>query len=229
MALGAILGGIAKFVLPSLLGQASGGRKGGGRGRNGGGGFMDFFGNTLLGASMSDPNAFFRFDPRQRQQFEDALGMSDQYSMNLQDQLQGINAQRMQDFRQGTEDQLAAVRGLERQAAQDINRSYDAMSNRAAGQAIGSGLGNTTVAPGMRALVERERGAALSRNANAQAALLSGILGQRAAGLDAIAGQNYQTALNLGGERLRPRANLTSSLGQATQYNRPGFLGRLFN
>ena len=234
--LGAILGGIASAVIPSLLGSAGGSR---GKGKNGsggsgmGGGFMsflnsDFAGDLMLGLGSPDPNGYLRLDPRQRTAFNEALGVSDQYSLGLQNQLQNMNMQRSNAYRAGVEDQLNAVRGLERQAAMDINASYNALGNRRAGQLIGSGFGNTTVAPGIRAMVERERSSALARNANAQAGLLSSILGQRAAGLDQIAGQNYQTAYRLGTERLRPRAELASQLGQATQYNEPGLLGRIF-
>ena len=99
--------------------------------------------------------------------------------------LRKMGAQRMNALRKDLDLQLQEAKQVGRQIGRDIASGFDAQAGAANQRMLSSGLSNTTVSAGMNALVNRERGNALSRFAGQQASYISGILGQRASALAA--------------------------------------------
>lgn len=240
MALGAILGSIASAVVPMLFGKSDGRSRTGKLFSDQGlfgllttpekkGGFSGNFGNILSTLAQPDPNAYLRLDPRQRQQFTQSLGEADRFATSAMGSLGAMSDERARQMDANIGEQLSAVRNVGQQQAQDIDARYDALAAARNNQVSESGFGNTTAVPGVRAMVERERGAAQRRNADSQAMLLGNIYGQRARALDSIAMQRQGMSENLFNQTLAPRLSQAQQLGSPTQYQRPGFLGRLFS
>lgn len=96
-----------------------------------------------------------------------------------------MGAQRMTALRKDLDLQLQEAKQVGRQVGRDIASGFDAQAGAVNQRLLSSGLSNTTVSAGMNALVNRERGNALSRFAGQQASYISGILGQRASALAA--------------------------------------------
>lgn len=193
------------------------------------GGLGGNFSNVLRTLAAPNPNAYLRLDPRQRQQFVQSLGEADRYATDAMGSLGAMSDERARQMDANIGEQLSAVRNVGQQQAQDIDARYDALAAARNNQVSESGFGNTTAVPGVRAMVERERGAAQRRNADAQAMLLGNIYGQRARALDSIAMQRQAMSGDLFSQTLAPRLSQAQQLGSPTQYQRPGFLGRLFS
>jgi hypothetical protein len=141
----------------------------------------------------SNPNqmTFTDFDARSRRNFEQGTALSDRASEDIRSQLAAMGAQRYRALEADYDRQLQSARDIGDQAIRDISSSYDAKMGGARQGLVSSGLFNTTVAPGVGALVNRERANAISRARSQQAAMFTGLLGQRAS---ALAGE--RTALD---------------------------------
>lgn len=193
------------------------------------GGLSGAYGNMVAGLAAPNPNAYLRLDPRQRQQFSQSLGEADRYATSAMGSLGAMSDDRASQMDANIGQQLSAVQGVFGQEGQDIDAQYDALAAARNNQVSESGFGNTTAVPGVRAMVERERGAAQRRNTAAQASMLGNIYGQRARSLDDIAMQRQGTAQGFLSQGMNTRSGLAQGLSQATSYQRPGLLGRLFS
>jgi hypothetical protein len=219
-------------VFKEILGLLGGGLslfgKGSDEGSSGSSPLGDALGAVLMGLSMPG-SPYLRMNPRQREQYNQERQVFNTESLALQDQLMNLNAQRLASLDQNIGRQISAVQNVGNQARADVGSRYNAMQGRTGQQLGASGLYNSTVAPGMRALVERERGAAMNRVNEQQSAMLSNIYGNRAQSLDAVTAAGNQIAMGMGDLRLAPQRNLAMSLSQPQQYSRPGSLVRLFS
>jgi len=193
------------------------------------GGLSGAYGNILAGLAAPNPNAYLRLDPRQRSQYSQALGASDRYADTSMNRLNAISDERANQLNENIGEQLSAVSNIGQQQAEDTDAMYNALAASRNNQISESGFGNTTAVPGVRAMVERERGSAQRRNSDSQARLLADIYGNRAAGLDNIASQRQGMAQGFLSQGMNTRAGLAQGLSQATSYQRPGLLGRLFS
>lgn len=236
----AILGPIASAVVPMLFGKSDGRSRTGKLFSDKGlfgllttpekrGGLSGNFGNVLSTLAEPEQNPYLRLNPRQRRQYMQSLSEADRYATGAMGSLGAMSDERARQMDANIGEQLSAVQNVGQQQAQDIDARYDALAAARNNQVSESGFGNTTAVPGVRALVERERGAAQRRNADAQAMLLGNIYGQRARALDSIAMQRQAMSENLFNQALAPRLSQAQQLGSPTQYQRPGFLGRLFS
>ena len=133
----------------------------------------------------TESTSYKKFDAGARQRFNEGTKIQGAAAKKYMDQLRSMGAQRYQALQSDLDDQLFAARQVGQRVFEDINASYDAQQGAANQSLISSGLYNSTVAPGMRAMVNRERGNALQRAGGQQAQYISGILGQRAAALAA--------------------------------------------
>jgi hypothetical protein len=170
-----------------------------------------------------DSKSYVDFDATARRNFKEGTRLSDAASKSLRDSLSRMGAQRYQALVSDYDQQLAEARKIGSQTMRDISQSYDAQAGRVGQGLISSGLYNTTVAPGLNALVNRERSAALSRAGSQQASLMTGLLGQRAsalagersaldAALSGILGQDYSIRATLA-QRLATPSQKTERSG----------------
>jgi hypothetical protein len=176
-----------------------------------------------------------RFDMSQLPALNQQLAQSDQASQQFMEFLRQLGGQRQAGLQADLDGQLATIQGLGNQENQDINRRYNSQQGGVGQSLANRGLYNSTVAPGMRALVERERNAALGQADARQRQYLGGVLGKRAQLLDSASDQQNQSLdgvgmSNLGLRQEIPRQMISSS--QITDSNqttkRGGIFSRLF-
>lgn len=162
----------------------------------GGSGFLGFLeasqpiaaiGGSLLQAALTPTGQrqFTRFTAADDADFAKGRVASKRAADAYAKDIRKMGAQRMNALRKDLDIQLQEAKKVGRQIGRDISSGFDAQANAANQRMLSSGLSNTTVASGMNALVNRERGNALSRFAGQQASYISGILGQRASALAA--------------------------------------------
>lgn len=168
------------------------------------------------------------FDKRARQNLADAISVSDPASQMFRDQMLQLGAQRYSALESDLNRQMEEARKIGRNTFSEINRSYDALGGRTNQGLVSSGLFNSTVASGARALVNRERSRALSNAGSQQASLLTGLLGQRAsmlagerASLDNTLANSYLADFNLRNQMARGLAIPSEAPG-------PSFFQKLF-
>jgi hypothetical protein len=139
-----------------------------------------------------------RFDKSQIPLFNQQLAQSDQASAQLMALIRALGGQRQQELSGNIDQQLAEIRGMGAQENRDINQRYNSQRGNV-GQGLASrGLYNSTVAPGMNALVERDRNAALGQADARQRQYLGGVLGQRAQMLDNVSASQNQGLTQVG-------------------------------
>lgn len=191
--------------------------------------------DSLFGSTTtSNTSGSSRFDMSQLPAFNQALQGTDAQSAQLSALIRALSGDRQAALDQGYGQQLAAMQGMGNQAVSDINRRYDSAQG-GVGQSLASrGLYNSTVAPGMSALVERERNAALGQEGARQQQMLSGVLGSRTAAMDNALASRNQSLIGLGEQDYQLRSLIPSAIARSTvntqqQTNKKkGFFSKLF-
>lgn len=146
-------------------------------------------GINLLGTAIAAgfqptrSDSFVDFDARTKRQFKEGSDISRAAADKYSDYISRLGAQRYAALDRDYMGMIEEARKIGALTASDINRSFNAQLGAAGQRMISSGLANTTVAPGVSALVNRERANALSRAGSEQARLMTGLLGQRASAL----------------------------------------------
>lgn len=156
---------------------------------------------SLLGTmdkGTSSGTSSSRFDMKMLPEYYKALGVTDQSSAGLANMLRQISGQRTASLQGNLDDQLNALQGYGNQAITDINRRYNSQQGGVGQSLANRGLYNSTVAPGMSALVERERNSALGQEQDRQRQLLAGVYGQRAQMMDQVQANQNQALAQLG-------------------------------
>lgn len=204
-----------------------------------GGALKSLFSGDMLGTvnnSSGSSSGTSTFDSRQLPAFNQSLQGSDEASRRLMELIRQLGGQRSAALQGNLDEQIASVRGMGGQALSDINRRYNSAQGGVGQNLANRGLYNSTVAPGMQALVNRERNSALGQENDRQRQYFGGLLGQRASMLDqALASQNAALAQvgsqDYGLRTLLPQAiassRVTSQQNQEKQ-KRGGFLSGIF-
>jgi hypothetical protein len=177
-----------------------------------------------------------RFDASQIPLFNQQLAQTDQASARLMELIRSLGGQRQQELMGNLNQQLAEMRGLNAQENRDINQRFNSQQGGVGQTMANRGLYNSTVAPGMRALVERERSQALGQSDARQRQLMGGLLGQRAQMLDSVTAGVNQGIAGAGAQdyqmrQLLPQAIASSRVGTQrsnTTTQRGGIFSRLF-
>lgn len=185
---------------------------------------------TTSGTSAS------RFDVSQIPLFNQQLAQTDQASARLMELIRSLGGQRQQQLTGNLDQQLAEIRGLGNQENADINQRFNSQQGGVGQQMANRGLYNSTVAPGMRALVERERSQALGQADARQRQYLGNVLGQRAQMLDNVTANVNQGIAGAGAQdyqmrQLLPQAIASSRIGSNQSKSvtkKGGIFSRLF-
>lgn len=201
---------------------------------------MQTLGSSLMSGSLlgtrdrSTSSGSSRFDMNMLPAFYQALGMTDQSSGSLANALRQAGGQRTAMLTNNLDRQLEALQGYGGQAITDINRRYNSQQGNVGQSLANRGLYNSTVAPGMSALVERERNSALGQEQDRQRQLLAGVLGQRAGALDQVQASQNQQLAQLGFQDYGLRSMLPQAIASSrvstdrTRTTRGGLFSRLF-
>lgn len=213
---------------------SSGGGRSDSDGGGGGGGllganpYMAFAGDVLkILTAKPEERTSVDFSKKARQNFTAGTRISDEASEKIRRSLEAMGAQRYQALQQDLDAQIGEARNIGLMNVRDINAAYNAQQGKANQGLISSGLFNTTVAPGMRAMVERERANSLTRARGQQAQLMTGLLGQRASALAQERSALDSALANILGSDYQIRAGLATQLSQPDQVRKRsgGILG----
>lgn len=177
-----------------------------------------------------------RFDRTQLPFLNEQLAQTDLASARFAEMIRQLNSQRMQQLQGNLDQQMNAVQGLGQQAMRDINQRYDSRQGGVGQTMANRGLYNSTVAPGMRALVERERNNALGQEQDRQRQYFGGLLGQRAMAMDQVSAGQNQALQSLGAQDYGLRAIVPQQIASSrisnardnTVTKRGGIFSRLF-
>jgi hypothetical protein len=195
--------------------------------------------NSLFGTKGTQNGSTFGrtgFDASVLPLFGDALKTSDTASQALRNQILGLTNQRRSNLSSALQRQSNVVQGLNNQEMANINTRYNSQQGAVRQDLVSRGLNNSTIAPGMQALVERERNRALGDSNARQSSLLGNIYGQQAQSLDNVdAGQmNLLSQLGFqdyGLRALLPQAIASSRTSQSSTQGttrNAGLLERIF-
>lgn len=171
----------------------------------------------VAGMQPTRTDTFVDFDARSRANFEAGTKRSDAASRKYRQNISRLGAQRYQALERDYNDMLSEARNIGSLVSQDINRSFNAQLGAANQRMLSSGLASTTAAPGVAALINRERANALSRAGSQQSQLLTGLLGQRAAGLARERAVTDAALLGVRGQDYAIRNMLAQRLATPTQ------------
>lgn len=171
----------------------------------------------IAGMQPRRSDSFVDFDARSRSNFDQGTGISDKASRKYRQQISRLGAQRYQALERDYNNMLSEARNIGSLVSQDINQSFNAQLGAANQRMLSSGLANTTAAPGVSALINRERANALSRAGSQQSQLLTGLLGQRAAGLARERSVTDAALLGVRGQDYSIRNMLAQRLATPTQ------------
>ncbi|KAA1261608.1 hypothetical protein LF1_41590 [Rubripirellula obstinata] len=172
------------------------------------------FGTT--GTQSRNGTTSRRFDASQLGLFNKQLGVADQASAKYANFLRGLSGQRTGALRADLDRQLDAVQGYRQQEIADTNRRYDSRQGNVGQSLANRGLYNSSVAPGMNALVERERNSALGQARSRQQQYMGGIMGQRAQLLDNANVNSLNQLAQLGGQDYQLRTLLPQNIARST-------------
>ena len=130
---------------------------------------------------------------------------TDAASGRAADVFRTINAGQRAALQRAFDEQLAAVAGVGGQEIADLNRRYNGARGAVGQRTASRGTYNTTIAPAMQAMVERERNAAVGAARDRQSRLFGQIYGQRNAQLAAAesAAAGRLSSLAMGDYQLR--------------------------
>jgi hypothetical protein len=174
------------------------------------------FNGSLLGTTdRSNGTSASRFDTSQLPLLNQQLGQTDIASAKLAELIRALSGQRLQQLQGNLDQQLNAVQGIGLQANRDINQRYNSQQGNVGQSLANRGLYNSTIAPGMSALVERERNAALGQERDRQRQYLGGIYGQRASALDQVNAQQNQSLGQLGMNDYQLRAMIPQQIASS--------------
>jgi hypothetical protein len=195
-------------------------------------------GNLFGTSDQSNTNgtSSSRFDTSQIPLFNRQLAQTDQASAQLMALIRALSGQRQQELSGNLDQQINEIRGMGAQENRDINQRYNSQQGGVGQNLANRGLYNSTVAPGMRALVERERNSALGQADARQRQYLGGVLGQRAQALDNVTAAQNQGLTQVGMQdyglrTLIPQQIASSRVGtnqSKTTTKRGGIFSRLF-
>jgi hypothetical protein len=220
------------FPMPSTTGSgaSSGGEGSSSSGSGLSGIFKTLLGNDPVSAGLklagtaivagmqpTQTDTFVDFDARSRANFQRGTKLSDAASRKYRQNISRLGAQRYQALERDYNDMLLEARNIGSLVSQDINRSFNAQLGAANQRMLSSGLASTTAAPGVAALINRERANALSRAGSQQSQLLTGLLGQRAAGLSRERAVTDAALLGVRGQDYAIRNMLAQRLATPTQ------------
>lgn len=179
----------------------------------------NLFGTTDRSNSNTNGTTASRFDTSQIPLFNQSLGQADQASAQLMALIRALAGQRQQELAGNLDQQLAEIRGLNAQENRDINQRFNAQQGGVGQNLANRGLYNSTVAPGMRALVERERSQALGQSDARQRQLMGGVLGQRAMALDNVTANMNQGLAGVGAQDYQLRTLLPQQIASSRVSN----------
>ena len=173
------------------------------------------FGGSNTSSGNSQTSGWSGFDRSQLPLFNQALGQSDAASAQLRSQINAQNAQRMNALNTNLNQQMVNAQGYGNQAISDVNQRYNSAQGGVGQQMASRGLYNSTVAPGMSALVERERNQALGQAQARQQQYMGSLLGQRTSALDNALTQGQGTLNQLGFQDYGLRSLLPQAVAQS--------------
>jgi hypothetical protein len=230
-AAGGMIGGTGMSTGASIGGSALGGA---------GGSTLGGFGSLLASGSLLgtkdrvNSSGTSSFDISKLPDFYRSLEGSDQASRQLMELIRQLGGQRQQALQGNLDNQIAAVQGYGGQALRDINQRYNSAQGGVGQSLTNRGLYNSTVAPGMSALVNRERNNALGQETDRQRQYFGGLLGQRAQLLDRATSEQNNALAQVGSQdyglrAMIPQAIANSRVSTDNQVNRKGgIFSRLF-
>ena len=172
-----------------------------------------------------------RYDQASIPLFNQSFQEADSASARQRRYLESLVGSRSANLRDALDRQTQAMQGY----GDVVSRRYNSAQGQV-GQSLASrGLYNSTIAPGMSALVERERSAALGQARQRQASMMGSLFGQQAQLMDAADAQRISQLANIGANDYRLRTLLPTSIAnnrvtstQAIRKGGKGILGKLF-
>jgi hypothetical protein len=193
-------------------------------------------GTRLFGSAPQQTSGTGRtgFDMSSLPQFQQLFGQAQAAAGTLGQRIGTENAARRAEALRGFDRQRSVLGDVFGQNIRNINQRYDSRLGGARQGAASSGLYNTSVLPGMSALVDRERNRALGGAYDRRAQMLGGVEGQQTQMLDQLQQQRIMQQLapllQLFGTQLMPAqvaGGATATRTDQTQKSK-GLLSKLF-
>lgn len=183
-----------------------------------------------LFTQTANSNSVSGYNLSQLPMLRQEIARAQQSSGGLQSLFQNLSGQRQAQLEDSINRELANAQGYGLQNIADINQRYNSMQGGASQSAASRGLYNSTALPGMRALVERERNAAIGQERGRQQSYIGNILGQRTQLFDRNMAEQNQRLAGLGSSNyslntLIPQT-LASSRVTNTTNTTPGLFDR---